>query len=105
MKINKWAIILGILGGLYALIPGIQSIQWLINYGTAGDPGPFGPYMSPYFWPIGIVALIFGTILIFLFSYLKDNQLLLYSFINIVNVFLWVVLGILIGILIGKIKK
>lgn len=106
MKINKWMIVGGIIGGLCALIPAILTINHLLIYGTAGDPGPFWPYMFiPLFWPAGITAFFFGIILLFIYLPLKNNQILIYTLIGAMNTILWIFVGGFIGKVIKKRKK
>jgi hypothetical protein len=97
MKINKSVLIGGIIGGLYALIP------FLISLNTPNNVDGLLVLLFPFF----PTALTLVPILLILqvFSITAKKVILFDYILNFVNVILWILIGGLIGYCIKKMKK
>lgn len=96
------ALIWGVFGGLYALIPYLGVITTTNN----GDLGPYGIFMFPPFWPV-LMTFIFSSFAItpifMLFGSIKSP--LFEHFAQIINIILWIIIGVFIGRYIVKKRK
>jgi len=98
MKINKWAIVGGILGGVYSLI-------YYLSINALGE-GSYIIYVFPPFWFILgtfiLLSLIITFFVIYIFSLNSDY---IGPIANNLNYFLWIIIGGILGYLINKKNK
>ncbi|MEK6895959.1 MAG: hypothetical protein AABX12_00670 [Nanoarchaeota archaeon] len=105
MKTQKkltWAFAL--IGGLYAFIPFIGFIYWWM-FSTTGEPGPAFLLILPPFWPALLTFSIVGFPLALinnLFPSLSNG--VIEAFTNLLNIFLWSIIGFFVGKIIVKMR-
>lgn len=100
---NLIVTLLAIIGGLFALIPALLSVNYLLFHEGSGEPGPALPYITPPFILVLPTFAVFGGVFLILTA--LDNELIIFLVGGILNVLLWIFIGAGVGWLIKRRKE
>lgn len=97
-----------VIGGIYIVVPTVISLINVASGNTGGDPGPYGIFSFLPYWPAWFTLGFSNIIFWLIFALIQPSNEGSFIFVllsGILNITLWIFIGILIGWVIKKIKS